>query len=158
MKLIWIKYKNSISKMLFHYTMTIKIIKIFYVCFSLTFQILMYVSAHPSSDEPCYSAQPYVAGDWACFNWQVRLQSPASDAVAPEVLLNTVLVKEEKLASWACFLPGGRLLSTLEATISVNLLSDNEYFLVKCLWRRNRHCWSKVNSICIWDFIMVEVC
>lgn len=54
--------------MLFHHTMTIKIIKIFYVCFSLTFQIVMCVSAHPASDEPRFSAQPYVAGDCACFN------------------------------------------------------------------------------------------
>lgn len=57
------------SKMLFHHTVTIKIVKIFYVCFSLTFQILMCVSAHSASDEPHFGAQPYdVAGDCACFN------------------------------------------------------------------------------------------
>lgn len=55
--------------MLFHHTITIKIVKIFYVCFSLTFQILMCVSAHSASDEPHFGAQPYdVAGDCACFN------------------------------------------------------------------------------------------
>lgn len=51
----------------------IKIIKIFYICFLWSLQILMCLSVHPAPDEPHFSAHPCVASDCVHFNWQFRL-------------------------------------------------------------------------------------
>lgn len=72
--------------MLFYHTMTVKIIKIFCLFFSESSNPDVCVSAHPASDEPHLSAQPYVVSggavraltDSSGFNRRLRWSNPWS--------------------------------------------------------------------------------